>query len=170
MPIITVKQPDPAALLLGDRSEWELKHHAASLPQPGTPAAGKRIFRLVDSAPYRAKSAPETKADYQNAKRLRRRIDMKKLLAGVAALSVLSASAAIAHGSEIPSQYRGLWCDLGNDKYRRCRKADSESYLDVGRKEISGLGEEVPACGVDKLVEIKNGWRIAVVDRHRPAA
>jgi hypothetical protein len=78
-------------------------------------------------------------------------------LAGVAVLSVLSTSAAIAHGPEIPSQYRGLWCDLGNDKYQRCRKADTESYLDVGRKEISGLGEEVPACGVDKLVEIKNG-------------
>jgi hypothetical protein len=84
-------------------------------------------------------------------------------LAGVAVLSVLSTSAAIAHGPEIPPQYRGLWCDLGNDKYQRCRKADTESYLDVGRKEISGLGEEVPACGVDKLVEIKNGWRIVLV-------
>lgn len=50
------------------------------------------------------------------------------------ALTVVVASAALAqpHRVIVPGQYVGMWCDAGSGRaFRKCREADSESYLSM---------------------------------------
>jgi hypothetical protein len=90
---------------------------------------------------------------------------MKKLLlAGVTALSVLSASPAMS--AEVPAQYRGLWCfpDIKNIKNStplyRCRKANDESYQYVGRDSIKV--DEEGDCPIAAVRPTAKGHRLTL--------
>jgi len=76
---------------------------------------------------------------------------MKKLfLSGIAALSVLSASAACA--VEIPKQYRGAWCQTKwKTIYKRCRSAD---FIEIGR---TWWGVDDEGCTLSAIRKSKYG-------------
>jgi hypothetical protein len=65
--------------------------------------------------------------------------------------------------SMIPSQYRGLWCDVHTDVhtarvFRRCREAASEIYLVIRADRISvGFEEDEELCGVGRVFPTKDG-------------
>jgi hypothetical protein len=86
---------------------------------------------------------------------------MRSFIIAAAMLAVLVAPAAAA---EVPSQYRGLWCDLpgsGGSLYRRCRHATSEGYLDIRRHRIGDF-EEYGACRIRNVTPFRNGHRLAL--------
>jgi hypothetical protein len=59
----------------------------------------------------------------------------------------------------VPTQYRGLWCD-GGTGYYRCRKATSESYLDIRRNRIN-ISEEGD-CRITAVTATAKGHRLRV--------
>jgi hypothetical protein len=89
----------------------------------------------------------------------------KVLLASVAALSVLTASAAMS--AEVPKQYLGQWCyiDIQNSSaYRRCRESNGEGAPAITR-EVLYLGEpdsEDEACRVLSAKPTAKGHRVNV--------
>jgi hypothetical protein len=90
----------------------------------------------------------------------------KLLLIGIAALSVLGASATHA-ADAVPKQYLGQWCyiDIGNSSvYRRCRKANGEGAPAITRK-VLYLDEpdsEAEACRVLSVKPTAKGHRVNV--------
>jgi hypothetical protein len=92
---------------------------------------------------------------------------MKKvLLAGIAALSVLGASAVSAQSVEVPAKYRGLWCfpNIKNIKDNtplyRCREANDESCQYIGRNRMK-IDEEND-CPIIAIKPTAKGHRLIV--------
>jgi len=97
----------------------------------------------------------------------------KTLLAGIAALSVFSGSAA--HATEplagtiplprprpaiavkVPSQYRGAWCDVDRKFYKRCREREfTEGDMFIGAREFNPSGENT--CVPLAIVPMRGKW------------
>ena len=89
----------------------------------------------------------------------------KLLLAGVTALSVLTASEAMS--AEVPKQYLGQWCyiDIQSARaFRRCRESNGEGAPAITRETLY-LGEpdsEDEACRVLSVRPIAKGHRVNV--------
>ena len=102
-----------------------------------------------------------------------KQILLAAFLAGVAALSVLSASAAHA-GPKLPKNdpLLGSWCHWKDDNFFTKRDANEDCGVDdhitISRNGITG--HEV-GCPFIKLKQIRNGWRMTVncrVDKEDP--
>jgi hypothetical protein len=98
---------------------------------------------------------------------------MKRLLlAGIAALSVLYASAASAQSAKIPAKYRGAWCwstyhGHQDDHAHRCRKAELDDHgvsafgasRVIGRNYVK-VAEAETDCSVVAVKRIAKGHRL----------
>jgi hypothetical protein len=86
---------------------------------------------------------------------------MKTLLAGIAALSALTASVAHAVSAEVPAQYRGIWCYSKNANYLyRCREAlgEGDPYIDRNSIQI----DEEGSCPIAIVEPTAKGHRLTL--------
>jgi hypothetical protein len=93
------------------------------------------------------------------------------ILAGVAALSVLAASAAMS--AEVPAQYRGSWCagPGAPDYYYRCRQATGEDSMKITRKDLylAEPDQTLSDCTAIVIRRTAKGHRIYMACTNEPA-
>jgi hypothetical protein len=82
------------------------------------------------------------------------------LLLGLAILmaSVVAAAPAPAAGTEVPAQYRGLWCHDQRGTYYRCRVGNSDSSPDIHRNYL--ILTEEGRCSVVTVTPKAGGHRL----------
>jgi hypothetical protein len=75
-------------------------------------------------------------------------------------LAIVLASVATARASEVPAQYRGLWCEARDGTYYRCREATSEASRYIRRDRINVTEE--PDCRIIAVTPMARGHRLRV--------